>query len=50
MGADLAVACPLLEGIDLSGARARVSAKVEALSSNGMDEIEIPASVRKQAG
>ena len=54
--ADLAVACPLLEGIDLSGARgvwrsarSQASAKVEALASNGMDEIEIPAFLRKQA-
>ena len=30
-------------------ARAQASAKVEALSSNGMDEIEIPAFLRKQA-
>jgi cell division protein FtsZ len=29
--------------------RAHASAKVEALSSNGMDEIEIPAFLRKQA-
>ena len=30
-------------------ARASAAAKVEALSSNGMDEIEIPAFLRKQA-
>ena len=30
-------------------ARAQASAKVEASSSNGMDEIEIPAFLRKQA-
>jgi cell division protein FtsZ len=30
-------------------ARTQAAAKVEALSSNGMDEIEIPASLRKQA-
>jgi cell division protein FtsZ len=29
--------------------RAQAAAKVEALSSNGMDEIEIPAFLRKQA-
>ena len=28
---------------------AQAAAKVEALSSNGMDEIEIPAFLRKQA-
>ena len=30
-------------------ARRQAAAKVEALSSNGMDEIEIPAFLRKQA-
>ena len=30
-------------------ARTQAAAKVEALSSNGMDEIEIPAFLRKQA-
>jgi len=30
-------------------ARSQAAAKVEALSSNGMDEIEIPAFLRKQA-
>ena len=30
-------------------ARSHAAAKVEALSSNGMDEIEIPAFLRKQA-
>ena len=30
-------------------ARASAAAKVEALSSNGMDEIEIPAFLRKQS-
>ncbi len=30
-------------------ARTPAAAKVEALSSNGMDEIEIPAFLRKQA-
>jgi cell division protein FtsZ len=30
-------------------ARSQASAKVEALASNGMDEIEIPAFLRKQA-
>jgi cell division protein FtsZ len=29
--------------------RTQAAAKVEALSSNGMDEIEIPAFLRKQA-
>ena len=29
--------------------RAQAAARVEALSSNGMDEIEIPAFLRKQA-
>jgi cell division protein FtsZ len=29
--------------------RSQAAAKVEALSSNGMDEIEIPAFLRKQA-
>jgi hypothetical protein len=88
----MAVACPLLESIDLSGARGvlvlvliaaskntfklaesrnamntircydglntpsvwrtnrtHAAAKVDALASNGMDEIEIPAFLRKQA-
>jgi cell division protein FtsZ len=30
-------------------ARSQAAAKVDALSSNGMDEIEIPAFLRKQA-
>jgi cell division protein FtsZ len=30
-------------------ARSQAAAKVEARSSNGMDEIEIPAFLRKQA-
>ena len=30
-------------------ARSHAAAKVEALSSNGMDDIEIPAFLRKQA-
>ena len=57
--ADMAVACPQLEGIDRSGARGvlvvaatnrmRATANVDALGSNGMDEIEIPAFLRKQA-
>ena len=58
--ADMAVACPQLEGIDLSGARGvlvlvaatnrkHAVAKVDALASKGVDEIEIPAFLRKQA-
>ena len=58
--ADMAVACPLLEGIDLSGERGvlvlvaatnrkHAVAKVDALASKGVDEIEIPALLRKQA-
>jgi cell division protein FtsZ len=31
------------------GARTQAAAKVDALASNGMDEIEIPAFLRKQA-
>jgi cell division protein FtsZ len=31
-------------------ARSPAAAKVDALSSNGMGEIEIPALLRKQAG
>jgi cell division protein FtsZ len=30
-------------------ARSQAAAKVDALASNGMDEIEIPAFLRKQA-
>ena len=57
--ADMAVACPQLEGIDRSGARGvlvvaatnrmRATVNVNALASNGVAEIEIPAFLRKQA-
>jgi len=44
--ADLAMACPLPEGIELSGARRLRRGRV---ANSGVDEIEIPAFVRKQA-
>ena len=58
--ADMALARPLLEGIELSGVgsvlmlvpatnRNHAAAKVDVLASNGADEIEIPAFLRKQA-
>ena len=41
------------EGLDTPNVwptnRAHVAARVDALASNGMDEIEIPAFLRKQA-
>ena len=53
-----ATAAPVMGATDYAGmatpsvwrtGRTQAAAKVEALSSNGMDEIEIPAFLRKQA-